>query len=373
MQALYESHDPATIQRLYGEWNVVCKLPTESMAHFIACVKSIAFHLTGSGETVSTTNLINKIIRGLDQSYDTLKISLSLVHDLTEDRLTQALLNEESRRQPLIFEPENARKQAFHRDQSRHMFEENIHDQRARSGNGRSHEEPHFHSPRRRDRESSASPEADDLVPNRDHKGGSSKYCETCKVWGHSDHNCYFLPPELLAFRRNRAPPPPHGTQPQPTQAMAMTQHAPANSAPPAPQENSNAPTGYLTHSSGLHTPTGYAMHMQSGLDATHSYYDAVWDYYDHAMVMASVDNEAIQSHHRYNTPIGFPESGGTAMTAVPSLFPVKSIPCEGDYVQVPKCGNWLIDSGASNHYTTIQHILSEFHPTPNITIQMGS
>ena len=373
LQALYESHDPATIQRLYGEWNVVRKLPTESMAHFIARVKSMARRLTGSGETVSTTNLINKIIGGLDQSYDTLKISLSLVHDLTEDRLTQALLNEESRRQALFFEAENARKQAFHRDQSRRMFEENIRDQRGRPGNGRSHEEPHLPRTRRRDRERSVSPEADDLVSKRDRKGGSSKYCEACKVWGHSEDNCYFLHPELLAFRRNRAPPPPHGTQPQPAQVMAMTQHAPANSSPPAPQENGNAPAGYVPPSSGFHAPTGYAMHMQSGLDATHFDYDAVWDYYDHAMVMASVDNEAIQSLHRYNTPIGFPESGGTATTAVPSLFPVKSIPSEGDYVQVPKCGNWLIDSGASNHYTAMRHILSEFHSTPDVTIQTGS
>ena len=45
----------------------------------------------------------------------------------------------------------------------------------------------------------------------------------------------------------------------------------------------------------------------------------------------------------------------------------------QGDYVQVPKCGAWLIDSGASNHYTAMRHILSEFHHTPDITIQTGS
>ena len=370
LQTLYESHDPATIQRLYGEWNVVRKLPTESMAHFIARVKSVARRLTGSGETVSTTNLINKIIGGLDQSYDTLKISLSLVHDLTEDRLTQALLNEESRRQALFFDAESARKQALHRDHSRRMFEENIRDQRGRSGNGRPHEEPsrprpheepHPSRPRRRDRDRSASPEADDHTSKRDRKGGNSKYCETCKVWGHSDDTCYFLHPELLAFRRSRAPPPP---QPQPAQAMPMTQPTSVTSQSITQQENSNA-------------PSGYAMPMQSDLDATHSDYNAVWDYYDHAMVVTSIDDDdeevrSCLSLHRYNTPIDFPD--GTK-TTIPSLSPVKPIttPCEGDYVQVPKCGDWLIDSGASNHYTAMRHILSEFHSTPDITIQTGS
>ena len=122
------------------------------------------------------------------------------------------------------------------------------------------------------------------------------------------------------------------------------------------------------------HTPAGYAMPLQSGLDTTLSDYDAVWDYYDHAMVVTSVDNEEVRSLHRYATPIGFPESGGTE-TKVSSVFPLHPVTaqCEGDYVQVPKCGNWLIDSGASNHYTAMRHILSEFHSTPDITIQTGS
>ena len=288
LQTLYESHDPATIQRLYCEWNVIRKLPTESMAHFIARVKSVARRLTGSGETVSTTNLINKIIGGLDQSYDTLKISLSLVHDLTEDHLTQALLNEESRRQALFFDAETARTQALQREQSRRMFEENIRDQRGHSGNGRLHEESHNSRNRRRDRERSASPAADDPISKdpiskRDRKGGSSKYCERCKVWGHSDDTCYFLHPELLAYRRNRALPPPQGQQPQPAQAMTIAQ--PTNvsiASQPVTQQEPNTAS------------TGYAMPMHSDLDTAYSDYDPVWDYYDHAMVVDAVEYDAM-------------------------------------------------------------------------------
>ena len=73
---------------------------------------------------------------------------------------------------------------------SRRMFEENIREQQGRSGNGRP-EEPHLSRSRRRDRERSASPEADDLVSKRDRKGGNSKYCEACKVWGH--HAIFYI------------------------------------------------------------------------------------------------------------------------------------------------------------------------------------
>ena len=179
LRTLYKSHDPATIQRLYGEWNVIRKFSTKSMAHFITRVKSVACRLTGSGETVSTTNLINKIICGLDQSYDTLKISLSPVHDLPEDRLMQALLNEESCKHAIFFDAETARKQSLHRDQSRRMFEGNIRDQRVRPANGRPHEDSR---PRRCERERSASPEADEPISKPDRKGGNSKHSETCKV-----------------------------------------------------------------------------------------------------------------------------------------------------------------------------------------------
>ena len=39
------------------------------MPSYIARVKALARHLTSAGEQVSTTNLINKIIGGLDSSY----------------------------------------------------------------------------------------------------------------------------------------------------------------------------------------------------------------------------------------------------------------------------------------------------------------
>ena len=96
---------------------------------------------------------------------------------------------------------------------------------------------------------------------------------------------------------------------------------------------------------------------------------------------MTSVHSEEVRwciSLHRYNNPISFPESGGFE-TTIPlppgTMVPVMPITMsfKGDYVQVPKYGAWLIDSGACNHYTAMCHILSEFHHTPNITIQTGS
>lgn len=77
-------------------------------AQYIARAKSTVRRLNAVGETVSSTNLLSKQIGGLDNTFETLKISLSLIHDLDEDRLTQALMSEESRRaltETTVYEP----------------------------------------------------------------------------------------------------------------------------------------------------------------------------------------------------------------------------------------------------------------------------
>ena len=43
-----------------------------------------------------------------------------------------------------------------------------------------------------------------------------------------------------------------------------------------------------------------------------------------------------------------------------------------GDYIHIQPSGRWLIDSGASNHYTSIKHIISDFKEIPDVNIMMG-
>lgn len=114
------------------------------MAQYILKVKSTARRLTAGGETGSSTNLLNKLVGGLDSSFDTLKISLSLVKDLDEDQLTKALLSEESRR----------------------ALSETTVDPRGR----------------KRDRTVSRGKRTTPSLSKREKKGASSKYCDTCTM-----------------------------------------------------------------------------------------------------------------------------------------------------------------------------------------------
>ena len=54
------------------------------------------------------------------------------------------------------------------------------------------------------------------------------------------------------------------------------------------------------------------------------------------------------------------------------ALNPRDIIPTPGAYVQMRTPGHWLIDSGASNHYTASRHILSNFRVTPDVPIMTG-
>ena len=345
LKALYESRDSAAVQGLLSEWNSLQKKPTETMQNFIARVKSVARRLNAAGDTISTPSLLNKIIGGLDASYDSFKMTLCLIPDLTEDRLTQTLMSEEARRQASANDDLRlARRQALIREQSRRDLEDLL---------GK-------HRPRRRDR--SASPDAEDgSLSKRDRKGNSTKYCDTCRVWGHTEDTCYSLHPKLLAQRRSEqalrrlqaSAPKPLGnnvprlpSQPRPPHVLAVADHTVSNELDPVEPP----PT------------SGYAMPMQFDEDL-------LWEYYNQAMVLTANLHSCLSVHQHTNAIATFETNDVKADN--PPLED-NSIH-EGDYIQVPRSGDWLIDSGASNHYTSSRYILADFQHTPDIAIQTGS
>ena len=66
------------------------------MATFIARVKGLVRCLTVAGEVVSDSNLVNKVIDGLDASYESFRMALCLIPNLTEAKLTKTLMGEEA-------------------------------------------------------------------------------------------------------------------------------------------------------------------------------------------------------------------------------------------------------------------------------------
>ena len=97
LKATFESHDPATIRRLYLDFNRIRKSHDESVLNYISRVKSAALHLSSLGEVISTPVLLNTIVSSLGDQFEAVQLYLSFDTNLTELWLTQILQSEESR------------------------------------------------------------------------------------------------------------------------------------------------------------------------------------------------------------------------------------------------------------------------------------
>ena len=173
----------------------------------------------------------------------------------------------------------------------------------------------------------------------------SSRTNKSFKAFYASYNSPRYTPPPAPASA------PPHRSIPrQPPHVLAVAEHT--STSPPPPDDSTS----------------GYAMPVQ--LDE-----DDIWDYYAHAMVMTA-DPWSCLAVHQHMDAIGFDD-----IADIPSSFSAQSVGSfdtstslrEGDFVQVPRYGDWLIDSGASNYYTSLRHILTDFRPIPDIAIQTGS
>lgn len=85
---------------------------------------------------------------------------------------------------------------------------------------------------------------------------------------------------------------------------------------------------------------------------------EAMWDAYDFGMVMLIQNDEP---QFRFNS----------CFALTPSTLSL-SFPHVGSYVHADVQGQWLIDSGASNHYTASRHILTNYRSIPDIQIMTG-
>ena len=313
-QQTYQARDAASIQRIYNEFTSLRKERAESVMHFIARVKSLAKQLTTAGEVVSPTILFNRILMGLGSEYESVKAALALVDDLTEAKLTSALLGAEAR---LSSVPSHSL-----RDRSR--------DRRPRS------------------RSRSRSPDR--------RRSRSRLECRTCGRSGHSAATCWNTFPELrdqARFTDQRRPPatganawPPYVHTASFADAMTSLGWKKESSPQSLP---SSVPSS--SSSSSLPYPT------PSPADSSN-----MWDVYDLGMVLQLVDDYA-HTFRRYVDPMAIDGAGSTldhnnCFSIAPST-PV-----------IP--GMWLIDRGASNHYTSLRHILSDFKPIPRVKIITG-
>ena len=337
LKTTFESRDPATVRRLYLAFNNIRKSPDETMMTYISRVKTAALQLTNTGENVSTTVLLNTVIGGLGDQYDAVKVYLGVDPALTEARLTQVLLSEESR----LLARRLDRSRTWDRDYSRRSISPRRprSPARQRSPNTRQRSPNTRRSPSRH------------RSPARHGRG--SRFCPTCNMFGHDESTCYRIHPELLARRRAEQREQRRPASPRYTQRAAYAEHSSSSST-----ESTSQPSQH-SH--------GYALPVQ--LDD-----DSVWDYYHTAMILESCDmasDAALDALHKYNIAIAT-GVGCWSVQSIPPPSPTAPLK-SGDYIPVPQIGQWLIDSGASNHFTSARHLLSDYRDCREQKILTGN
>ena len=370
----HESRDSARVQIMWNTFHSISKLKDESIADYVGRIKSSSRQLLAAGETVSDSQVLNRTIQGLTSEFHTLKSSLAIIEDLTEARLLKILLREEAR---LYLETKDSKEnQSQPRRRNSRSRDPQSKKSRSRSPSPRRSREGHDN---RRCRSRSRS------------RGSSRNYCNVCKRSGHTEQTCFYLHPELLEKRRqelvSRSYGGNYGATWHPTPTAAIAQINPVVTTPQV------VPTTPSTKQSNT-----YALPLQLTSDTVWDYYDQAMyacrsdEHYDHAMYAwqdqlrqdmnkldgANTNPLTCSALHRHPGAMAYEESWSVATVDVPPAPPI-SIPGvtpiykPGQYVQTPTIGHWLIDSGASNHFTASKHILSDFQNTPDVRIQTGN
>ena len=430
LKSTFATTDLASIQRLYCEFNSIQKTRNESMLSYIARVHTAYKQLTGAGETITVTNLINKTVSGLGDRYEAIKIYLAMDDKLTEERMTKVLLAEETRQNAASLA--NGGSSSHFRSRSpgnRYRPLDRTVDNRYRPLDrtvDRAYDRPsdrnYGYDTRARSRDRSGT------TSRVRSPGRRSKYCKTCDMVGHSEESCFRLHPELYARRRldqeerrartdqderraradqeerrarldreerrarldqeerrarldqeerrvrleqeerRRHPTTPLAPRTEQQlsymdnqtlyldseQARYDEYHCNDRSSPP-PRVDRHDPPSAHAH--------GYALPAQLTEDT-------VWEYYHNAMMLVRTRTWHALHHH----DIAIASAGCWSIRSVDAQPPAPTTASQGsEYVQAPQPGQWLIDSGASNHFTNKKHLLSDYRDCADERILTGN
>ena len=422
LKSTFATTDLASIQRLYCEFNSIQKTHKESMLAYIARVHTAYKQLTGAGETVTVTNSINKTISGLGDRYEAIKIYLAMAENLTEDRMTKVLLAEETRQNAAVVNGSTSRARSRspgYRFGSRQM--------------DRAYDRPvdrYNSDTRARSRERSAMSSYSRIRS----PGRRSKYCKTCDMVGHTEESYFRLHPKLYARRRieqedrrtrndlddrrTRADQDDRRSQLDREERCARldqeerrtrldqeerrarldleerrTQNPPP--APPLPTPRAEQQLSYMDSerqkyfleseqeryddyhnvSYDRSSPPPRVDRHDPPAPHTHRYAlpaqltkDTVWDYYHNAMMLVRTRTKAL---HQHDIAIASAGCWSVRSRGIASDTP-SDIPSE-EYIQAPQLGQWLIDSGASNHFTNKKHLLSDYKDCADERILTGN
>lgn len=300
LKEIYETSDAPSIQRLYNEFNNIRKKSEESMACYIARVNSASRALVAVGENVLERNIMNRLIEGLNKDYETLKIGLSLIENLSLRRLTSLLLGDESRK---ALEKTN-------------------------SSMRRSASPAKKESPKYRER----------TETNKT----SALWCPNCQLSNHNIDTCFTLHPELLVKRRKEQIALRQQNQNKPAQQIVAGR--PVATVQAKAQTITQVAAFADANASPYANPAEFVQTQKNGEQT-----ERMWDQWAHAMAMES---QQPYDHEIHSIAM----SVETEKTSDSPKFG----------------GQWLMDSGASNHYTSNRSILTDFKECKNVNVMTG-
>lgn len=184
LKTTYEPRNAANTNRLWRELEACKKTKEETMITYVTRVKALVRALTNVGETVPLARQLERLMMGLGREYEVLKANLNLRTDLTEAVCIAAMMAEESRLITYGSDP---------RDRSRSP-------RRSETKNATRNDATNERSVQRTEVKTEVK-----QTPGRPRNGTGPVQCHGCGKLGHIAADCWLLHPELHPARRVQA------------------------------------------------------------------------------------------------------------------------------------------------------------------------
>ena len=377
LRTTFEARTPANINRLWRVFDTCTKRTSEDVTQFHLRVKNAVRDLLAIEETVSTPKIVQRLFMGLGPEYEILKSHLNMQSGLTERACLDAMLAEESRlasepdggRPPMpdgghppvpesnrASEPANTpRQRRRSRSHSRHARHRSSSRNRGRQRSssrdrGRDKRSRLRSTSRSRDRRRSPPRGRRSRSARRDTRSRNGLSCSHCGRPNHDVRNCWDLYPHLHPSARITGPPAPASAPVEISQSTAYVhpQRAPFVQGAHVSYAHFQPRIHYLGSGTGS---TSTVPAVPAPVMPAPAAPPLNPDFpYPVALYQSSHDNHSAMTHEH---SIGQHIEG---IGKVPALD-----------------GQWLIDSGATNHFTSRRNILTNFREVPDIAIDTGN
>lgn len=360
LQATYAPRTAANTNRMWRDFEACRQKPSEPVMDYYTRVKSAPRNIRSLGEQLPESRLLERLLMGLNSDFEMMKANFNLRANFTEQDCLDGMLAEESRLAAYTASKDSNAPQ-----------KNDDHRSKKKNDRGRNRSRSPSRSPRRRSprrRSTSRSCRNDNRNDNRSDRYNPANTgpawdgigCWGCGRHNHSASDCWLLHPNLHPSRldqpsnQNTQNPAPNASNIHP-QRLPYVQAAHVAYSHPAPPNffNPIAPDHAIRYFG--HDPIA----IPSNNDFPYPVADPSTQQHHHALQMQLRlrDRHALfQMLENENPP---------PLVINDVLYSIEHDP---DLQH-----QWLIDSGATNHYSAHRNVFINFRPCPEIPVDTGA